>query len=432
MTPQAVSNTAGQRGLRIKLVLRGLFRDNAGVIALQTALAATTLFGIAGVSVDAAQWYYSHRAMQSAADAAAIAGARELAAGLQDGDATAAARVDAGLNGYGSTVAAMNLTFGASPQAVTVTLGKAADLFLSRVVVSNPPTIQATATATLVNNGPPVCLLATSSNAAGALGVNGNAAINAAGCSVVSNSNSPQSISGSGNASITSDKTCTPGGVSITDNVALNPPPSGCAAVPDPFADVAAPPNENAPCDFSNVPAITGSATLSPGVYCGGVSISGNANVVFQPGVYVMRNGGLSASGNAVVNGAGVAFYLTENSTVHLNQDDLSLSGNTTIHLSAPQSGPLAGFVVYQRDPGANPGDITSSISGNGNTTYDGTLYFGNQNVSIDGNGASSSNQPFTAVVANQITVSGNGVIDFSHAANPPPGLQLSSVVLTQ
>jgi len=171
---------------------------------------------------------------------------------------------------------------------------------------------------------------------------------------------------------------------------------------------------------------------LSPGVYCGGISVGSNASVNFQPGIYIIRNGGLSASGNATLTGQGVGFYLGENTTVNLVQDDLAFSGNSTVQLSAPTSGPMAGFVLYQHDPNASPGEITSSITGNGNTDYNGVLYFGNQNVNINGNGANSTNSPFSAIVANQVILNGNGTINFSGQAGRPNGLIQNQIVLSQ
>ncbi len=52
--------------------------DRAGTIALTTAFGLTTLLGVTGLSVTAGDWYFTHRATQSAADAGAIGGAVQL------------------------------------------------------------------------------------------------------------------------------------------------------------------------------------------------------------------------------------------------------------------------------------------------------------------------------------------------------------------
>ena len=43
------------------------------------------------------------------------------------------------------------------------------------------------------------------------------------------------------------------------------------------------------------------SATLDPGVYCGGIAVSGGANVTFNPGTYIINGGGFVISGGSTV-----------------------------------------------------------------------------------------------------------------------------------
>ncbi len=53
--------------------------------------------------------------------------------------------------------------------------------------------------------------------------------------------------------------------------------------------------------------------TISPGIYCGGLTI-GNTNgttFTFSPGVYILAGGGLVLNSQAVVKGTGVTFYNT-------------------------------------------------------------------------------------------------------------------------
>ena len=78
--------------------LRRLWRDASGGVLVYTALIAPVLLGFGGLSVDVAAWYAGKRVVQTAADAAAIAGAleaRRSGAGL-----TAAAQSAAADNGY--------------------------------------------------------------------------------------------------------------------------------------------------------------------------------------------------------------------------------------------------------------------------------------------------------------------------------------------
>jgi hypothetical protein len=51
--------------------------------------------------------------------------------------------------------------------------------------------------------------------------------------------------------------------------------------------------------------------TLQPGVYCGGVQFSGKVTVTFAPGLFVIKDGLLQASGGTSFTGNGVSFFLT-------------------------------------------------------------------------------------------------------------------------
>ena len=54
---------------------------------------------------------------------------------------------------------------------------------------------------------------------------------------------------------------------------------------------------------------------LRPGVYCGGITVSNNASVTFNPGVYILLGGGLDVSNNGSLTGQNVSFYNTFDGT---------------------------------------------------------------------------------------------------------------------
>ena len=61
----------------------------------------------------------------------------------------------------------------------------------------------------------------------------------------------------------------------------------------------------------TRTPNVNSSVTLLPGLYIGGIKISGNANVILEPGLYYLQGGGFNVSGQATVtdNGQGVMLY---------------------------------------------------------------------------------------------------------------------------
>jgi len=434
---------------RLHMELARFTLDQRGAMAMTLGLLMTGFAGAAALSVDVADWYGSRRVMQAAADAGAMGGVLALKNGSTNSQAVTVATTDAQLNatglGAGSTV---NASVSAT-QTVTVTVSKKATLLFSGVLMSTAPTITTTSTASLVQttstSTPPICLLVTSPSAANTFQLSGSTELNASGCRIVVNSTSATAASVGGNATILSQSLCGPGGNVVWGSAALSPAETKCTAVTDPYVSMATPSAASAsnPCNFTNfqtsgknyfsytnasgstVSDTTGSNSvtpyfyydtagdstsvlnLTPGVYCGGIQTNGTTNIRFQPGIYVLRNGGLTTKGNTTGVGTGVVFYLTGVGTaVQLQNDFVDLSAKTTLTISAPTTGPLAGFAIFQ-DGTAATGTLTNTLSGNSDINFTGLLYFGHQNVTVTGD---SENQQsgFTCMIAYTVNYTGN------------------------
>lgn len=412
-------------------------RDRRGVVALTVGLMSAVMIGMVGLSVDVGNWYFTRRAMQTAADAASIGGATEVAQNATNSDAVTAAQGDALLNGFGaSNGTTVNVAVASDPSSVTVTLSKPATLLFAGLFLRKQPTILVSSTASVVN-GTPMCAMTTNPTAANAFYVDGSGQVSAPGCAIVSDSTSTSSIDVGGSGSIVASSLCTPGGWVAGSSSQLQPVPTRCAAVSDPLANMAPPANVNDPCQYSGN--ITQNETLQPGVYCGGISIGSNLTVSLAPGIYILRNGGFSAGGDATVTGTGVGLYMTGTSNgVQLSQQttNFTVSGNAVVTLSAPTSGTMAGVAIYQ-DHSAPTGTIDNQITGNGTVNVTGVMYFGNQNVTITGNGTQDQQAPFTSIIANTLTYSGSGTFAFNSnyqdtGVPRPPGMSMPRVVLTQ
>ena len=80
---------------------------------------------------------------------------------------------------------------------------------------------------------------------------------------------------------------------------------------------------------------VTGKCTdtvhVQPGTYVGGISISGNASVILEPGIYYMKGGGFSDTGSGSVTGNGVLIVNAPGSAC----DTISLSGSGNVTISA-------------------------------------------------------------------------------------------------
>jgi hypothetical protein len=82
--------------------------------------------------------------------------------------------------------------------------------------------------------------------------------------------------------------------------------------------------------------------TLIAGVYCDGLEISGNSAVTLAPGLYVVKDGPLHLKDRATLAGSGVTIFLTGNKAV------LDIDPDTSVNLSAPTTGDLAGVLVFE------------------------------------------------------------------------------------
>ena len=79
------------------------------------------------------------------------------------------------------------------------------------------------------------------------------------------------------------------------------------AAVSDPLANLAAPNPSTLQVQSRRTLLIGGNqvVTLKPGIYIGGIAISGKAKVTLGSGIYYLQGGGFSVSGNASVTDLG-------------------------------------------------------------------------------------------------------------------------------
>jgi hypothetical protein len=251
--------------------------------------------------------------------------------------------------------------------------------------------------------------------------LSGNAVLNVPGGTVQANSSSSSAITGSGNAGIIAATTNVVGAARFSGNAkvtgTLN---TGAAAQTDPFASLPAPTRG---ADLGSR-SFTATGSVTPGYYSGGITLSGNANVTFAPGVYILGGTGLAASGNAIISADGVLFYFTGSATI-------SLSGNGNIHMTPASSGAYAGMSMFQDRADSASG----SISGNGNLDLHGSLYFPNNQLTLSGNGTGFGNQ----VIPKTLVVSGNGQVTVQPLAagstlvtvNPTTGATTPIMTLT-
>jgi RHS repeat-associated protein len=151
--------------------------------------------------------------------------------------------------------------------------------------------------------------------------------------------------------------------------------------------------------------------TLSPGIYCGGLTVGNTNGATFSmsPGTYIMAGGGLKLNSLAVVKGSGVAVYNTSSTgwgcSGSSSYTPVTLSGQANVTMSAPSTGALAGVVLFGDRAGcSNVGSCQDQINGGSSTTLNGAMYFKSDTLLFTG---SSSNGCMMAV-ADKLNFNGN------------------------
>jgi Flp pilus assembly protein TadG len=373
------------------------YRYARGQLIVLATLGLIALIGIVGLAVDIGYFYSARRQMQTAADAAAIAGTNAQL-GSQGGSYQQAALDVASLNGFTNGQNGVIITVGppATPPNPTNNTYVEVDIaqpvpttFLS---VIGYKTINVSVRAVAGFTAGPSCLYVLDRSAPSALSLNGNFNVNAS-CGILVDSSNSAAFSAVGNGSVTAQAIGVAGNYSATGNVKLTPTPHiNIAPAPDPLASLQPPAVGN--CTQQGV-TNSGSYTVSgnnqvvtvpPGVYAKGVSISGNSAVVtFSAGTY---GNNISIGGNTLSATFNPGQYQNGGSG-----DSVDVSGNSKI--------------VF------NPGQYTFcgaiSITGNNNVTLSPGLYSGG--ISITGNATVAFNPGTYILAGGGMSVTGNSTL---------------------
>lgn len=371
-----------------------------GNIAIIVAVSLTALLGFAALTLDSGMLLQERRRTQAAADAAAMAAASDLYYNYQNnngldpsGTARAKALAVAAANGYSndgvSSVVTVNIPPTSGPH--TAKPGYAEVIVESRPsrgfsVVWGNDRLRTKGRAvglgkwTTFKNG----ILVLDPTSPGALNNNGGGRIKVVGADVIVNSNAPNggvatgggyleapTFAFSGNPGVD-----TSGGGQFIGTILTNQPPT-----PDPLAYIPAPDPSTMTLRETKASNYGGKKTVNllPGVYQGGIHVSGQVTLNMAPGIYYMDGGGFTFTGQGDLNALGVMIYTAPKS----NSDVISINGLGSILFTPPFSGRYKGIALWQERSSTN----TISITGNGNSQLYGTIYGQHALLSVQGNG---------------------------------------------
>jgi hypothetical protein len=449
-------------------------RKEAGQAVVFAAVGMTIFLGFAGLAIDMGVLRYDKRLQQSAADAAALAGASDLG----HGGVTSGAQGASAANGFtdngggqvkncgpnaaiGTVCVQINnppadatvngITISAGPHTgngnyVEALVSVVQPTYFMRALGITKQSVTARAVATNLSGAGPNagCLytLGPPSSAIEGVNLNGNATLNAPTCGIEDNGNyNTQGNSlfvSAGSFGVSGSKNVSGPGGSVTCAVPGPCPQYDVPAGADPLAskqNPITPPPQPAPSqsctptsgkDPCNV-TTSGTQTLQPGEFTS-ITIGKNSTVTLNPGIYYIDgSGGISFNGSATLTGSGVMFYFTNGASINAVGGGNQLSN---IQLSAPTTGNYAGILMYEdpldtnTGPGPNKGP---TLGGNDKSVFQGVLYFPKDQLMFFGNAKGndcSAGQGFQVgiVVADAIAMSGTPTVCMQGATGFPPG----------
>lgn len=384
--------TEGGEGRR-----RGLWRDRRGNTAMIFALSAGALFTAGGAAIDFATLTSERSHLQDIADAAALAGAKEFRLGNAGAELVGQVAVNHATKALGTQAGDASITpsIDDTTKSVTVAISKSVDTMVLDLAGAGGR-VSVSATARVVG-GAPICVIGLDSTANSTVLLDKSARLSAPKCSIYSNSTGPNGIMAKNNAVVTAAFICSSGGKSSPGPGSFSPDPqTDCPVLSDPLAARAQPSVPG--CLQTNLKISGGTRTLSPGAYCGGLTVTGGAKVTLSPGIYAFRNGPLVVDGGATLSGTNVGLFMTGKGAV------LDFEATSTVSLTAPKSGDMAGILVFE-DRAAPTGEVHAIYSNDARMLL-GTIYLSRNRLHVAADSPVADKSAYTIVVADLFTLS--------------------------
>jgi hypothetical protein len=434
----------------VRAMLARIRHDRRGVVAVMLAIILPVIIGAVELGVEPGVWYAIIRKDQTAADAAAITAAYEIAAGMEEGSGTpvspqvaSAAARDAARNNFDPT--ANTLTISCPPSAASPPpsgtswpacgalptkanpQGTAVEVVLKQQETSLLPaalsslTLGAKAVAQLSTNAQ-VCALALGTSEA-TIPVQVNSGLVLSGtCALAANSTDPDAIAlANGSHAVTADTIWTAGNYTLASGSAApsltQPATTNSFPLQDPYSGTSAGTVPSGSCQ--NWSATAGIAPLPGVLYCGLSFTSGSqpnppAPVpsecsrtfgagstpwVLAPGTYYVGSGGFDVDGTgtgANLCGIGVTIVLTDAGTININ------GGKVYLYAPPAGTGPLAGIVFLQSQAADNL--IGPAAGSSRSLDLNGLIYTPNSSDQMNVSGPYAT---CTAVIAQSLTFVG-------------------------
>jgi hypothetical protein len=424
---------------------QGLWPRHGAVVAWLV-VCMSVIVGIVALVLDGGRMMQERRTAQMLCDTATLAAANDLYANYTlnqgrdpSGSALAAALASVAANGGGNATVTVNIppqagAFAGQAECVEVIVQSNLCGTFSSMFTQGPLSVQFRSVA----RGRPLNIGLTLLQTYGTnLSVDCNCSVTVVNAPIVANSSGCQVFSLGDNASVSAQFHNVAGSPCQSPNI-LGPVNTNVAALADPLAALTPPSPANYPLQqvtsawgtnllaTATTDALTGIAspvgtgsTLQPGVYNGGISVTGNTSLTLAPGVYILNGGGLQVADNASLTGSGVVFY----NTGGCGAGPIGITGNGSVTLTPPTSGPYQGISIFQ-ERGVSQ---TINLASTGNIQVIGLVYAPNASAHITLGGAAG-NIMGGGYVVNDLQVSGNGTCTIDHGTIRPRVPQIGLV----
>lgn len=364
-------------------------KDESGqaLAIIAVALSIPCILGFVALATDVGVLLQAKRHMQIAADAAAVAGAKEIRVqGATAATIKAAAKAASAQNGYadgsnGVTVAA------SYPPADGPHTGQAgyAEAIVTQIqptffmklfnITSMPVAARAVAFDGATDNVG--CLRAQDTTGADTIHLQGSFSVDAPGCSVIDNSSSAGALTFTGGGgSLVAGYVGVVGTATGQTGDSSPAPTTGIPQTSDPLASQISPPTYTAGSCTAAPSGNTWGPATAGGTVCYSGSISVKNNVTMNAGVYVIT-GNLDLGGHGSLTGTGVTIYIAPGGSLGGGGN-----GNTTLNLTAPTSGAYNGILIYEDASNTN----TVSLNGTPIANLTGIIYVPSGELDLSGN----------------------------------------------
>lgn len=428
--------------------MKVLREDDGQAILLVAVFMGVIMFGFLALAIDTGRLFQQKRVAQSAADAAAVAAAEEVASGpaAEQSAANAAAQMNGVSSSATVTLAALpsgNYTAGAMPSNwIQARVIVPVQTFFLGAFISGKNKVNVGAVAVASDQQPSPTCICLEGGTGTDLNMSNGSKLNAAGCGVTADSSSSSAVQIVGGSSLSAlslntfasgwSQSSDISGGSTIGSTKVNQGTAKCT-VPMPAVPV------DTTCSADPMSQISGggvSYTAGPNssygttTTLGGVSavcynsltVNGNGDTAtLNPGIYIINGGTLHFnSGGPNKGGNGVLFYLTNGASLLIdngaNVNLVAGGGTQSGGGNAPSTGSYNGILFYQ-DPGqaasnnspSDAGDSNSiSVQGGASSYFYGAIYAPLAPVTL-GNGSGTT---ITAdIVAKSLTMNGGGTL---------------------